>query len=226
MSFTLSKALAVASLITMAFAPGASAAVIAWTDWTSATCTNCAVGTATGTSDGLGVSYTGEILYLQTNYPSWTPTPTFQGGTIDNAPAPTDGMIGIRGVNPNGLNSIVFSTPVKDPVMAFWSLGQPGLAASFNFTAGPFSIQSSGTNTEYTLPSNLFQNGNILSGTEGSGTIQFTGTFSSISWTNTAENWFGFTVGRPVPEPSTIALIAMALLSMFGFGAMRKRAEA
>jgi hypothetical protein len=29
-----------------------------------------------------------------------------------------------------------------------------------------------------------------------------------------------------VPEPSTIALIAMALLSMFGFGMMRRRAEA
>ena len=29
-----------------------------------------------------------------------------------------------------------------------------------------------------------------------------------------------------VPEPSTFALIAMAMLSMFGFGMMRRRAEA
>lgn len=33
-------------------------------------------------------------------------------------------------------------------------------------------------------------------------------------------------VNLSVPEPSTIALIAMAMLSMFGFGLMRRRAEA
>ena len=43
-------------------------------------------------------------------------------------------------------------------------------------------------------------NGNILSGTEGRGTIRFTGTSSSIFWTNTSENWFGFTAIYYVPE--------------------------
>jgi predicted transporter len=36
----------------------------------------------------------------------------------------------------------------------------------------------------------------------------------------------GLKVNISVPEPSTIALIAMALLSMFGFGMMRRRADA
>jgi hypothetical protein len=34
----------------------------------------------------------------------------------------------------------------------------------------------------------------------------------------------GFVVERAVPEPSTVALIAMALLSLLGFGMMRRRA--
>lgn len=57
--------------------------------------------------------------------------------------------------------------------------------------------------------------GDSVDGAEGSGVVQFTGTFSSLSWTDTTENSYGFTVGEasPVsgaPEPASIALLASA----------------
>ena len=61
--------------------------------------------------------------------------------------------------------------------------------------------------------------GNVVSGTEGNGSIAFLGTFSSISFTTSNyENWYGFTVGtaaEAVPEPSTWAMI---LLGFAGLG--------
>ena len=52
--------------------------------------------------------------------------------------------------------------------------------------------------------------GNVLRGNEGNGLIQFTGTLSTISWTNpVAETWSGFTVGvAPVPEPTSVIVFA------------------
>uniref|UniRef100_UPI00286A0F9F PEP-CTERM sorting domain-containing protein n=1 Tax=Armatimonas sp. TaxID=1872638 RepID=UPI00286A0F9F len=52
-------------------------------------------------------------------------------------------------------------------------------------------------------------------GAEGNGVIQFTGTFSTLTWTVTSgENWTGFQVGVPTvvsaaPEPTTLALLAL-----------------
>jgi hypothetical protein len=54
--------------------------------------------------------------------------------------------------------------------------------------------------------------GNILQGVEGDGTIQFSGVYSSISWTVPMPEYFsGFTIGATaVPEPSALALAGLA----------------
>ena len=61
-------------------------------------------------------------------------------------------------------------------------------------------------------------------GQEGNGTIQFSGTYTSITWTNpTFEDWYGFTVEVPhasVPEPGTIAVFGVGLI---GLGLLRRR---
>src|SRR5215467_7059620 len=113
-----------------------------------------------------------------------------------------------------GTNTIRFSTPVVDPVMAIWSLGQGGAPASFVFTASePFTIQSGGPSNEFG-GSSITQSGNVVNGVEGNGTIRFSGTFSEITWTNPqSEFFYGFTAGvagglTPVPEPSTWLLVA------------------
>src|SRR5215469_5305498 len=107
--------------------------VIAWTDWTSFTAGTTA-GTATGTmattGGPVGVSYVGQVLSnSNTNNTaggiSWGPASTFSGGSISNAP-PFRDIITLQGGAGTGTNTIRFSTPVVDPVMAIWSLGAPG----------------------------------------------------------------------------------------------------
>lgn len=111
---------------------------------------------------------------------------------------------------------------MDDPIFAIWSLGQPGLAASFFFDVTP-TLMSGGPNSSFGGES-IVVNGNTVSGNEGSGTVQFSGTFSSISWTNSFENFYAFTVGlaevddetpgNGVSEPGTVFLCAIGLAAV------------
>lgn len=197
----------------------ASASTIDWTTWSSNTA-------GTMTSLGVNVTFSGQLNGLSAGYPSWTPVSTFSGGTVGNPPLSTGGMIRLTGGNTN-VNTITFSTPVVNPVMAIWSLGQPSIQSSFNFTSSePFTIESGGPSAEFGGSSIFVCSGNSMAvcGSEGNGTVQFHGTFSSITWTNPVfENYYGFTVGAagsssPVPEPGTLLLLGSACLGLAKFG--------
>jgi hypothetical protein len=78
---------------------------------------------------------------------------------------------------------VTLSEPIKDPIMALVSLGETSVPTTYDFDA-PFTIVSQGpgyfggsTTALEILP------GDVLRGSEGSGTIQFIGTFSSFSST-------------------------------------------
>jgi len=90
-------------------------------------------------------------------------------------------------------------------------------AATFIFNQNePFSIESGGPSNEYGGSGLSFVQYGV-SGAEGNGTIQFLGTFTSISWTNPQfENWYGFTVGDPTPLP-TAWLMLLSALAGLGF---------
>jgi len=197
------------SLALASFSSAASAAVVTWNTWNS---------TSTGTAGSIGVTYAGPAQALYTTYPSYTPTTTFADGTIvSNAPLPSNNILQITGGS-NAVQTLTFSQAVVNPVFAIWSLGQNGGPASFVFGQTPTFV-SGGPSTEYNgVPISVV--GNTVSGQEANGTIQFQGTFTSLTWTNPSyEYWYGFNVGfesvAPVPEPSTWL---MMILGFAGIG--------
>src|SRR5207244_3653082 len=116
-----------------------SAAAVDWVNWTSLSPGN--PGTATGTINSVptvSVGYSGEVLpssYTGVGapppglHPSWTPTGTFSGGTVGNAPSNT-GSIALSGGPATGTNTIFFSPAVINPVMTIWSLGSANLGVA------------------------------------------------------------------------------------------------
>ena len=202
--------------------PPALADTVTWTHWTADT--PGAPGTATGTialGSGITVNYAGETNGLLLNYPSFNPAATFSGGTVGNAPPSAFNSVQLTGGG-TYTETITFSSALTNPVMAIWSLGQPGLAASFNFTSSePFTVQAGGPSSEYGGTS-ITKSGNSVLGSEGNGVIQFTGTFSELTFTTPGyENYYAFTFGAhalgdgnpppAVPEPATLSLLGIGL---------------
>lgn len=178
----------------------------------------------------MNVTYSGEvtsngILPTQTSGGGtnfWDPNATYQSSLVENGPgsAGNTDIIALAGQNTSPItNTISFSSPVTNPVMAVVSLGQVGLAVTYTFNQD-FSILSSGVgHFAVDGAGTLFRDGvGQLRGAGGNGVILFSGTFSSISFTaSPAEGWHGFQVGV-VPSPS-----AAAMLGLGGLVAARRR---
>jgi PEP-CTERM motif len=199
----------------------AHADTIVWTNWSSAT--SGTPGSATGTIGSINVTYSGQTSGL-TNVPSWTPASTFTGGVVGNAPphTPTIQLEGGTGLS----ETINFSSTVVDPIFAIWSLGQPGISGSFDFSSKsgqPFTVVGGGPSAEFG-GSALTSTGSVVHGVEGNGLVQFMGSFDSISFTTPVfENYYAFTVGYDatltgptptVPEPATLSLFGLGLAAV------------
>lgn len=160
-----------------------------------------------------------------TNY--WSPTTPYVSAQVSNPPPPCD-IVALQG-GENQTYVVTLSEPIKDPIMAVLSLGQPSVFTTYDFDS-PFDIVSQGTGYWGGNSSSLVELPNdILQGNEGHGTLQFLGTFDTFSWVvPTPEFWHGFTFGirtteriepTPVPEPASILL----LLGGIAAGGVRSR---
>lgn len=201
----------------------ANAAVISWANWTSANSTN-----AIGSIDDIDLEFTGNINpaaqvnnfginYWEVNSSVYTASPN-----VDNPP-PTSDIIRLTGGFGTVTQTLNFSAPIQNPVMAILSLGSTNIEVLYDFDQD-FEILNSGAGFFGGGILNELS-GDILQGFEGHGLIQFNGNLSSISWTiPQGEFWHGFTIGSlpesppdpdptSVPEPySVLSLLALSVV--------------
>ena len=203
---------------TLAVSGLAQSAAIDWNQWTSNS-------TGSIASTPVTITFTGQNGGgWSASYPSYGPAATWADGTVVSN-APTGGIVVLSGGNTN-VNTVTFSQAVTNPIFAIWSLGQGGINASFNFIGATPVFVSGGASAEYG-GSSISVSGNNVSGNEGNGTVEFLGTYTSLSWTNpTYEYWYGFNVGitdvaPSVPEPASIGLM-LAGLTLVGLARRRK----
>ena len=192
----------------------AEAAPIAWNTWSSTSAGSIATGSGT-----VGVTFSGNAFGRLVDYPSYAPGTTWaDGSVVSNGPVAANGILQLAGGS-TALQTVAFSQAVVNPVFSIWSLGQSGLTASFVFQGATPVFVSGGPSAEYG-GSPIVVAGNTVSGTEGNGTVEFIGTYTSLSWTNPQyEFWYGFDVGvagvaAPVPEPETYALMLGGLAAV------------
>lgn len=213
----LSRLLLVASL---AVSTTAGATTVAWTDWQTAT-SGTASGTIAAPSGTVGVSYAGGYAFAQTGCgTAWWAPGNYNGAF--NKPFDCD----IIALSAGGQKTITFDTEVTDPYMALmsWNNNTVVFSAPIEVVANGVGWWGSGTPVVNANGDGFFGSGEVH------GIIRFRGTFRSISFIDTSENWHGFTIGIedrasvPVSAPATLALLVPAFAA--AFVATRRRRQA
>lgn len=204
----------------VAAACSAEAAPISWTDWTSQGAQTVSGSLQVGATT-VGVTYSGDYSFAQiaggTNF--WSPSAPYLSSAVDNAPPASD----IVALSTGGTKNITFSQAIVDPILALVSWN--GNVADFG-TAIDVLSQGAGYWGSGTFVLNGSGTGFTGSG-EAHGAIRLSGTFTSITFTDTTEGWHGFTVGvtaladpgQPpvgVPAPAPLAMLATGLLALIG----------
>jgi hypothetical protein len=179
---------------------GSIGPTVYWANWTSITsgAPGSAAGTLSPPQGDIQIAYNGEVggesaVSSAPSVFSFLPESTYVCPTVADGP-PSTGMIAVEAQSLT--TTITFSKPVRDPLVAVGVM-----QATWTFDAVP-TVLSSGPNQwpGAALGYMLTATGQNLQGTEGSGLVQFSGTFASLSFTvptATQGDFTGLTVGIP-----------------------------
>lgn len=216
------KIIAFVAVSAIALPLEAMAGTASWTNWGATPTT----GTLTQNSTPVTVTYTGSTFGTDHNAYIYDVPSSFTTPAISNTPG-TNGTILMQGGGSSSGN-FHFSTPVTNPVIDLFSVGQLGVPVSFVFNTKNFSILSSGLGHWGTTGSSLVQSGSTVTGREGNGLLQFKGIYSDISFNlPNSEYYYGATVGAPLqtPIPAAIWLFGSALAGLVGVSRRRSGRE-
>lgn len=210
------KKSALLALLLLNGGAAAAADTASWASWSDTT------GTFLQNGNTITVTYTGQFNSVDHIAAVFDDVPTsFTNSAVTNTPG-ANGTIHMTG-GISAPNNFHFSQAVIDPLIAIWSVGQPGLPVTVNFDS-PFTILSQGAG--HWGGGTLTQNDNSLTGVEGNGLLQFHGSYTDITFTTpNFENYYGLTVGSlatAVPEPETYTML-LAGLALMGFMARRRK---
>jgi hypothetical protein len=166
---------------------GVADPTVYWADWTEMNLgtPGTAQATISPPSGDVKVAYDGEVLSASAISDGFTnnfvPQETYLSAMVDNAP-PNGGMVAWSGESAL-TQTITFSKPVHNPVIAVWSVGFGSLGQSMTleFEQTP-TLLSVGT-SNYFLPPDLTVSGKRAQGIEGNGVLQFEGTFTALAFT-------------------------------------------
>ena len=224
-------AVVAAGLSVMGWSQSASALVIDWVDWVSAS-----PGTVSGNLVGgtVGVTYTGpngSPTQTGTGTNFWTESnpanrPYTANAIVDNAPTPSEQIALVAA----GTHIIDFAQAVLNPLIAFSSWNSNTLTLLDGATSTVLSHGQGFWGTGSLIDTGI---GFTATGGEPHGVLQLNGSFTQIRFTNARfERWHGFTIGveglatndnDPIPEPGTLALFGFGLAGL-GFARRRKAA--
>lgn len=213
----------VAALATLAAAGMAQAGTVSWTDWTSAIDgTPLVTGSLTSGGSTIGVTFNGAHGTVQTNGGTnyWNPDAPYLSATVGNAPPASD----IIELTTGGTATITFTQAVVDPLIALvsWNGNTVDFGVPIEVLSFGAGFWGNGTPVVNAGGTGFFGSGEVH------GVIRLPGTYTSISFRHTSENWHGLTVGvvaladNQAPEPSSVLLAGLALAG----AALRRRATA
>ncbi len=214
--------LALAAVLALPLSAMASAPTVSWTNWTSGT-----AGSLTQNATPITVTYIGTNAGRDTTDAIYDHPASFTNVDVTNTPTMANGTIKLTGGAGSGTSTFHFSQAVINPYIELFSVGAGGSPVTINFLNGEhFTILSQGAG--HWGGGTLTQSGDSVTGAEGNGLLQFTGSFTDISFTTpNFENYYGATVGAAlvasVPEPETYAMM-LAGLMLVGLVARRRKA--
>ena len=191
------------------------AATVAWTSWqrfdASTATGRITVGESTtevridvGSAGFAFVQSGGEGTYYWTEVePALRP---YTGGAVANAPPTPD----IVALNKGGPKTITFSPAVTNPYIALLSWNGNTVRFSAPFEKVSEGCGEFGCGTFSLRPGNSFYGDD-----EPHGIIRFLGTFSSITFTDTTEDWHGLTVGIDGVAPTVAGTGRQRVIRLF-----------